>query len=133
MNNVVENVIATPIVGAISAITGFLLVRGRKIYHESKGRLTLWLVERAFNAKSTDALLRQKILERVLQEYPEINSTGSIIEHPNQDDCEVYIKNAFTKARKGKILTNRGQQYFFGSRSLLHDICLTKKDKGFSI
>src|SRR5260221_14746537 len=103
MNNVVENVIATPIVGAISAITGFLLVRGRKIYHGSKGRLTLWLVERAFNAKSTDALLRQKILEQVLQEYPEINASGSIIEHPKQDSCEAYMKDAFSKARKVKI------------------------------
>jgi hypothetical protein len=133
MNNIVENVIATLIVGAISAITGFLLIRGRKIYHGSKGRLMLWLVEKAFKANKTDVLLRQKILEQVLQEYPEINATGSIIVHPNQDACEAYIKDAFSKARKVKILTIRGQQYFLGARSLLYNMCLAKKDKGFSI
>lgn len=132
MNSIVENVIAALIVGAISTITGFLLVRGRKVYSASKERLTLWLVERAFKA-NTDVLLKQKILERVLQEYPEINSTGSIIVHPNQDACEASIKDAFSKARKVKILTIRGQQYFLSSRSLLYDLCLTKKDKGFSI
>jgi RelA/SpoT family (p)ppGpp synthetase len=71
----------------------------------------------------------------MLHESSLINSSDktSIIEHPNQDACESYIQEAFKNAKKVKILTIRGQQYFLSSRSLLYDMCLTKKDKGFSI
>lgn len=46
---------------------------------------------------------------------------------PSQKVCEEYIREAARAARKVKILTIRGEKYFMGSRSLLHNLCSAKR------
>ena len=48
----------------------------------------------------------------------------------NQESCELQIREAARVARKVKILTVRGEKYFMGSRSLLHNLCLPKRSQG---
>ena len=57
----------------------------------------------------------------------------TFIEYPNQLACENIIAEEFSRARIAKILTIRGEKYFVGTRSLLHDICLEKKENGHHI
>ena len=45
----------------------------------------------------------------------------------NQESCELQIREAARAARKVKILTVRGEKYFMGSRSLLHNLCSPKR------
>ncbi len=135
MNNVLDNVIAGIIVTVLTTVAGFMLVSGRKFYHAGKAKLTFWLLKKALKPNTKDILLQKRIVDLLLHENSLIGSSykTSVIEHPNQDACESYIKEAFRNAKKVKILTIRGQQYFLSSRSLLYDMCLTKKDKGFNI
>lgn len=135
MNNVLDNVIAGIIVTALTTVAGFLLVFGRKFYHACNEKLTLWLLEKALKPNTKDTLLQKRIVDLVLHETSLIDSMHktSVIEHPNQDACESYIQEAFRNAKKAKILTIRGQKYFLGTRSLLYNVCLTKREKGFSV
>jgi hypothetical protein len=135
MSNVLENVIAGIIVAGLITVAGFLLAFGRKLYITSKAKLTLWLLERALKPNTKDPILQKRIIDLVLYEST-LNGSGyktSVIEHPNQDTCESYIQEAFSTAKKVKILTIRGQKYFLGSKSLLYDVCLTKREKGYSV
>ena len=135
MSNVLENVIAGIIVAGLIAVAGLLLAFGRKLYDESQAKLTLWLLERALKPHTKDPILQKRIVDLVLHESSLIGSNHhtSIIEHPNQEACELYIQEAFISAKKAKILTIRGQKYFLSSKSLLYDVCLTKKEKGYSV
>lgn len=135
MNNVLDNVIAGIIVTALTTVAGFLLVFGRKLFHASKEKLTIWMLRNALKSNTKDALLKNRIVDLVLHESSVISSIHhtSVIEHPNQDACEPYIQEAFRSAKRTKILTIRGQKYFLGSRSLLYNVCLTKREKGYSV
>lgn len=135
MNGIFENVIAGIIVAGLSTIAGFLLVTGRRHYHAFMEKLTLRLLERALKDKK-DAAIRQRIVDLLHQElFLTIeNHNNSVVEYPNQEACESLIQEAFSEATKVvKILTIRGQKYFLSSRSLLYDICLTKREKGFRV
>ena len=48
----------------------------------------------------------------------------------NQESCELQIREAARVAKKVKILTVRGEKYFMGSRSLLHNLCAPKRSQG---
>jgi len=135
MNNVLENVIAGIIVAALSAVAGFLLLISRKFYYASKEKMTLWLLEKALKPNAQDTILKQRIIDQVIQEKSVVESIQNTLVkvYPNQDICESYIQQAFSSAKKAKILTIRGQKYFLGSKSLLYKLCLAKRDKGFSV
>jgi len=162
-NNVVENVIATIIFGALSTAIGFILrafgfstqesinaalfallglallfLFGRKFYPGFKRALTARLLEKALNVSSNsidEVAFKNQIVDRVLLENPRVEpiSSNSIIEFSNQEACESKIRDACLNARKIKILTIRGANYFKGPRSLLHNLCLEKRGRGFSI
>ncbi len=79
---------------------------------------------------------KQKIIGRVLQENPIVEQGpdgNTFIEYPNQLACEHIIAEAFSRTRIAKILTIRGEKYFVGTRSLLYDICLEKRENGHHI
>ena len=163
MNNVLENVIATIIVTVLSTAAGlifqafgfsaqasigaagivllvlvFLFVVARRYYPIYSRWLTERLLERSLSVKPNEAdavTFKDRIVKRVLRENPlvEPNQSNSIRVYPNQDVCEPHIRDAFRDARKVKMLTIRGDKYFLGSRSLLHEICLAKQEKGVSI
>lgn len=136
MNAILENIIAGIVVTGLSTIAGFLLVVGRRRYRTYADKMTLRLLERALKGNSEDSTLRQRVIDRVNQEIlPNgLDHNSSVIEYPNQEACESSIQEAFRDAKKiVKILTIRGQKYFLSSRSLLYDICLTKREKGFSM
>lgn len=54
-------------------------------------------------------------------------SNGPVTVFPSQKACEEYIREAARTARKVEILTIRGEKYFMGSRSLLHNLCSAKR------
>src|SRR5579884_792376 len=162
-NNVVENVIATIIVGALSTALGIILrafgfssqesinaglfallvlailfLVGKRFYPGFKRTLTVKLLEQVLNISPNnvdEVTFKNQIVNRVLLENPRVEPKGSdsILEFPNQKACESRIRDACAKAKKVKILTIRGEQYFQGTRSLLRDLCLEKRGKGFSI
>jgi transcriptional regulator with XRE-family HTH domain len=49
---------------------------------------------------------------------------------PSQRACEEHIREAARTAKKVKIMTVRGEKYFMGSRSLLHNLCNPKRNPG---
>jgi hypothetical protein len=160
MNNIVENTVAGVIVAAISAIFALFLhavgvntpsaasvallvlvvlyVVMKSVYPRYMRGLTLRLVKTALKDSSNNtesATLKEEVVELVTR-----TSHGSdpsqhyfIRVYRNQDECESKIQEAFRRAKKVKILTIRGQQYFSGARSLLHDICISKKSEDCSI
>jgi hypothetical protein len=135
MSNVFENVIAGIIVAGLLTVAGLLLTFGIKLYYKSKANLTLWLLERALKSNTKDRILEKRIVDIVRHESSIIGPDNRtlVLEYPNQDSCESCIQEAFNIAKKVKILTIRGQKYFLGSKSLLYDVCLTKREKGCSI
>jgi hypothetical protein len=160
MNNIIDNVIAAIIVGTLSTAVGLLLrslgfstqdsvllalsllvvlsLVGRSIYPRYRKFLTVRLVKRALaeNPKDENAInFREQIVRLVTREVHggEPNESYSIRVYPNQLDCESKIREAFRKAKTVKILTIRGESYFAGSRSLLHDICITKRGDDYSM
>jgi len=52
----------------------------------------------------------------------ELEYTASFIEFQNQTSCTEYIKKEAQKAKKIKILTIRGDNYFIGNNSLLQKV-----------
>ncbi len=125
----------------------FLL--GRKLYPAYVRQLTERLLEKALQVNTNDTnkaglAFRRKIIGRVLQETPEEVHRPSaftttqqqdalVTEFPNQASCEQAIREACRNARTIKILTIRGEKYFVGSRSLLRDLCLSKRGEGHTI
>ncbi len=160
MNNIVENVVANALVVALSAAIGLFLrafgvstpnavwiallvlvslyVVMKSVYPRYMRGLTLRLVGNALKDNSNNAEagnLKEDVVELVTRA-----SHGSdpsqhyfIRVYRNQDECESTIKEVFRRAKRVKILTIRGQQYFSGTRSLLHDICIDKKSEDCSI
>ncbi len=139
MNNVLENVIATIIAAALSTVVAFILqslgfsaqnaallalitllvlvllfVVARRFYHVRARLLVVQLLENALSKLRTNPGVEPK-------------RNGSFLEFPNQEACELHIRNAAHSAKKVKILTIRGEKYFVGSRSLLHDLYLSKR------
>jgi hypothetical protein len=53
--------------------------------------------------------------------------------YQNQEKCEAEIRDAFHRAKRAKILTIRGENYFLSKKSLLRDISLNKRGDAFSI
>lgn len=116
-------------------------------------RLTRWLTWRLLthilsaknNADADDVSLRNSIIEEIFrttsgnelaQHYNGIygsDAQTSLIEFENQVACELDIQRACEKAKKIKILTIRGENYFLGKRSLLRNICVEKRGDGYSI
>lgn len=125
--------------GIVLLVLVFLFVVARRYYPIYIRWLTEQLLERSLSVKpdeEADAVtFKDRIVKRVLRENPlvELNQNNSIRVYPNQDACEPHIREAFRNARKVKMLTIRGEKYFLGSRSLLHEICLAKQEKGVSI
>lgn len=58
-----------------------------------------------------------------LQGY-EQQQGGLVTVFASQDACEMQIREAARMARIAKILTIRGEKYFMGPRSLLHNLCI---------
>lgn len=115
-------------------------------------RLTRWLTWRlltnilsAKNSGDTKSVeLKNRIIDGVfstlsgseLSQYNRIYGSEpqiALIEFENQVACEPDIQRACEKAKKIKILTIRGENYFLGKRSLLRNICLEKRGDGYSI
>jgi len=157
--NVVENVIAAIIVGALSTLIGLILrafgfsteasinvavllallglvllfLVGRRLYARYKRTLTVRLLEQALNvgANSVDEMtFKNQIVEKVLLER---RNSSSIIEFPNQMACESHIRKVSQNAKKVKILTIRGEKYFLGPNSLLYDLYSKKRMPSSSI
>ena len=100
--------------------------------------MTIRLVRKALsvNPGDEDAVkFKERVVGLVTREVHggEPNESYSIRVYPNQLDCESKICEAFRRAKKVKILTIRGERYFAGSRSLLHDMCLAKRGDDLSI
>lgn len=107
-------------------------------------RYISWLTERLLEKalrvdtnkdSEAEVTFKKKIVGRVLQENPgvELKQNNWITEFPNQEACESQIRNASRNARKVRILTIRGEKYFLGSRSLLHDLISSKRLKNSDI
>jgi len=113
----------------------------RNVFQTGTRWLTEQLLDKALQLQEDDAdrskiTFKQKIIGRVLQENPVVEQEPdgkTFIEYPNQLACEHIITEAFSRARTAKILTIRGEKYFVGTRSLLYDICLEKKENGHHI
>ena len=125
----------------LALLTLFLLfLTMQNVFQTGRRWLTERLLENALQLRDeTDkgkVTFKQKIVGRVLQENPivEREPNGStFIEYSNQLACENIIAEKFSCARIAKILTIRGERYFAGTRSLLHDICLEKKENGHHV
>lgn len=145
MNNIIENVIATVIVGALSTAIAFILPTFGFDTRQSVGIATvvllalvlLFIVARRFYHIRARQLVVQ-LLENALRKLrvnpgvePKRNS--SFLEFSNQKACEDHITNAARNAKKVKILTIRGEKYFVGSRSLLYDLYSSKRTKASTI
>jgi len=117
----------------------FLILRN--IFQNSTRWLTERLLENALQLQGNEGdkskiTFKQKIVGRVLQENSVVEqepNDSTFIEYPNQLACENIIAEEFSRARTAKILTIRGEKYFVGTRSLLYDICLWKKENGHHI
>ncbi|MHB8598454.1 MAG: hypothetical protein ACYDER_16755 [Ktedonobacteraceae bacterium] len=117
----------------------FLILR--TIFQKGARWLTERLLENALQLQGNEAdnskiAFKQKIVGRVLQENPIVEqepNDSTFTEYLNQLACENIIAEEFSRARTAKILTIRGEKYFVGTRSLLHDICLEKKENGHRI
>lgn len=161
MNNVLENVIATIIVTALSTLAGLILrafgfgtsasvsmavgflfalvvlfLAFRRSYPPCARWLTERLLESTLNETSDAGIsFKKKILERVLLENSgvELEQNNSVKEFLNQEACESYIREASRNAKKIKILTIRGEKYFLGPKSLLHQLCSSKRAKDTNI
>jgi hypothetical protein len=145
MNNIIENVIATIIVGALSTAIAFILptfgfdtrqsvsiatvallalvllfVVARRFYHLRARQLVVQLLENAL---------------RKLQVNPgvEPKRNDAFLEFPSQQACESHIRNAAHNAKEVKILTIRGEKYFVSSRSLLYDLYSSKRTAASTI
>jgi len=117
-----------------------LFLAVRNFYPMYTRWLTERLLENALSVKTnepddTRATFKKRIIERVLRENPGVEPKNSswIMEFPNQEVCEPYIRDEFRNARKVKILTIRGEKYFAGKRSLFYNLYLEKRTKNFSI
>jgi transcriptional regulator with XRE-family HTH domain len=66
-------------------------------------------------------------------DFNDPKQSSSIVGFRNQKDCEFYIREAARRSRKVKILTIRGEQYFVGSKSLLYNLCTSKRAKDTTI
>ena len=122
---------------ALPALAAIILV-SRNLYPRYQRFLTIRLVRKALsvNPGDEDAVkFKERVVGLVTREVHggEPNESYSIRVYPNQLDCESKICEAFRRAKKVKILTIRGERYFSGSRSLLHDMCLAKRGDDFSI
>lgn len=131
----------------LAIISVYFIVR--KFYQRLIRWLTWQLLTNILSAKnSVDARnieLRNRIINEIFrtvsgnelsQHYNGIygaDSQTSLIEFENQVACEKDIQRACEKARKIKILTIRGENYFLGKRSLLRNMCLEKRGDGYSI
>lgn len=104
---------------------------------------TRWLTERllenALSVKANEpndarATFKKRIVERVLRENPGVEPKKNtwIMEFPNQEACERYLRDEFRNARKVKILTIRGEKYFGDRWSLFYEQ-YEKRIKNFSI
>ncbi len=112
----------------------FLMVR--KYYPKYKRKLTEQLIDRALAMKGNEAeeekkAFRAKILERIQLESAgvELPENSTVVEFMNQEACESHIREASQGAKKVKILTIRGEKYFLGPNSYLHNLCMSKRPK----
>lgn len=113
----------------------------RSVFQNGSRWLTEQLLDKAFQLQEGEAdrgklAFKQKIIGRVLQESSSVEQESDVnifIEYPNQLACENIITEEFSRARITKILTIRGERYFVGQRSLLHNLCLEKKENGHHI
>jgi transcriptional regulator with XRE-family HTH domain len=85
------------------------------------------LIQSIHIAPSTDKLTNQ---ESVLED---LERASLVLEFPNQGSCEPYIRRAAHRAKKIKVLTIRGEKYFVGTRSLLHDVVARAKDSTIEV
>jgi len=128
-------------IGAIVLFTlAVLFLVARKYYPNYVRWQTERLLEKALTTKTNETdetrkIFKNKIIERVLLEEDGVGlkQNSSIIEFLNQEACEDHIRKASSNAKKVKILTIRGEKYFLGPKSLLHDLCQSKRTKDSSI
>lgn len=145
MNNIIENVIATVIVGALSTAIVFILPTFGFNTQQSVSIATvvllalvfLFIIARRFyylRARQLVVQLLENVLHR-LRANPgvEPKQNGSFLEFPSQQACESHIRNAAHNAKKVKILTIRGEKYFVSSRSLLYDLYSSKRTAASTI
>jgi hypothetical protein len=126
-------------VAVLLALVVLFLV-ARKYYPLYSRWRTERLLEKALNVNTNEAddarmTFKKKIIERVLLEDAGVGlkQNSSIIEFLNQEACESQIREASRNAKKVKILTIRGEKYFLGPKSLLYDLCTSKRTKDSSI
>lgn len=117
-----------------------LFLASRSFYPAYTRKRTIRLVEKALNVdpKEKDEAklaLRVTILERVHRDNPvaEKQQMITVVEYENQDVCETYLQEEFSKARTIKILTIRGEKYFAGESSLFYRLLPKKQTKNFTI
>ncbi len=122
--------------GAVLFALAVLFLVARKYYPRYSRYRTERLLERALNvnANGTDdagIAFKKKIMERVLLEDAGVGlkQNSSVVEFLNQEACESHIHEASRNAKKVKILTVRGEKYFLGPKSLLYDLCTSKRTK----
>lgn len=161
-NNVVDSIIASIIFGILSTGVGIILqalgfsaqvsiivalfvllalvllfIVAKSYYPIYIKGLTERLLEKTLqeNRNGTNGEFKKKIIKRVLKENleGEPRKDNWITEFSNQEACESNIREASRNARKVKILTVRGQKYFLGPDSLLHDLISPKRIKNSSI
>jgi hypothetical protein len=128
------------VAGAVLFALAVVFLVARKYYpHYARWR-TERLLEKALTVKTNEAndarrTFKKKIIERVLLEDVGVGlkQNSSIVEFLNQKACESHIYEASSNAKKVKILTIRGEKYFLGPKSLLHDLCHSKRTKDSSI
>lgn len=128
------------VAGAVLFGLAVVFLVTRKYYpHYTRWR-TERLLEKALTIKTNETddarkIFKKKVIERVLLEDAGVGlkQNSSIIEFLNQEACEVQIREASRNAKKVKILTIRGEKYFFGPKSLLYDLCQSKWSEDSSI
>lgn len=128
----------TSITVAVAVLFGLAVVFlvARKYYPSYLKWRTERLLEKALNVKANETddarkTFKKKVIERVLLEDAGVGlkQNSSIIEYLNQEACEPQIREASHNAKKVKILTIRGEKYFLGPKSLLFDLCQSKRSK----
>ena len=135
-----DTIVSSSIFAAVSLCVALLVIWLVTSTFKVRKFRTLRLLERALNVdvRNPDKrklALKQAVVERTLLDNQGVQLTSpvAITEFASQRSCESKIRSAARDAKVMKVLTIRGQKYFFGERSLLKTICDLKTGKGYSM
>ncbi len=133
-----KSIVAAVLALLVLLLLYFFFVAIRRSYPRWRRHFVLHFIHKALQEQSGQAdvvELKYNIIDMVTRHLHKVRENESYLVRvfQNQKQCEAEIKETFRRAKRTRILTIRGENYFLSKNSLLNEIALSKRGDGFSI